>query len=63
MILIQKYVGSKALSQVLWKPGGSHFWAGLMATKKYFFGHGSFFIRDGSEIQFWEDKWLGNTTL
>jgi hypothetical protein len=34
-----------------------------MATKKFFFGHGSFFIRDGSEIRFWEDKWLGNTTL
>jgi hypothetical protein len=27
------------------------------------FGHGSFSIRDGSEIQFWEDKWLGNASL
>jgi hypothetical protein len=34
-----------------------------MATKKYFFPHGCFSIRDGSEIRFWEDKWLGNTTL
>jgi hypothetical protein len=34
-----------------------------MATKKFFFGHGSFSIRDGSEIHFWDDKWLGNTTL
>jgi hypothetical protein len=34
-----------------------------MATKKFFFGHGSFLIRDGSEIRFWEDKWLGNTSL
>jgi hypothetical protein len=34
-----------------------------MATKKYFFGLGSFSIRDGSEIRFWEDKWLGNATL
>jgi hypothetical protein len=34
-----------------------------MATKKYFFPHGSFSIRDGSEIRFWEDKWLGDTTL
>jgi hypothetical protein len=24
---------------------------------------GSFLIKDGSEIRFWEDKWLGNTTL
>jgi hypothetical protein len=28
-----------------------------------FFGLGSFFIKDGSEIRFWEDKWLGNATL
>ena len=34
-----------------------------MATKKYFFPYGSFSIKDGSEIRFWEDKWLGNTAL
>jgi hypothetical protein len=34
-----------------------------MATKKHFFAYGSFSIRDGSEIHFWEDKWLGTTTL
>ena len=34
-----------------------------MATKKYFFGYGSFSIKDGLEIRFWEDKWLGNATL
>jgi hypothetical protein len=62
-MLRRKYVGSKAISQVLWTPGDSHFWAGLMTTKKYFFPHGSFIIKDGSEIRFWEDKWLGNTTL
>ena len=62
-ILRRKYIGSKALSQVYWKPGDSHFWAGLMATKKHFFRFGSFNIKDGSELRFWEDKWLGNTTL
>jgi hypothetical protein len=56
-------VGSKALPQVLWKPGDSHFWARLMETNKYFFRLGSFSIKDGSEILFWKDKWLGNTTL
>jgi hypothetical protein len=39
------------------------FWAGLMATKKFFFGHGSFSIRDGLDIWFGEDKWLGNASL
>jgi hypothetical protein len=34
-----------------------------MATKKFFFGLGSFSIKHGSEIRFWEDKWLGNATL
>jgi hypothetical protein len=50
-LLRRKYVGSKALSQVLWKPGDSHFWAGLMATKKHFFGHEIFSIKDGSEVR------------
>ena len=62
-LLRRKYVGSKALSQVYWKLGDSHFWAGLMATKKSFFHYGTFDIQDGTEIRFWEDKWLGNTIL
>jgi hypothetical protein len=47
-----KDVGLKALSQIFWKPDYSHFWAGLMATKK-FFRLGTFSIKDGSEIRFW----------
>jgi hypothetical protein len=31
--------------------------------KKNVFPHGSFSIRDGSEIKFCHDKWLGTTTL
>src|SRR6266498_1710484 len=48
---------------VLSLSGDSHFWAGLMATKKHFFRFGSFNIKDGSEVRFWEDKWLGSATL
>ena len=62
-LLRRKYIGSKALSQVYWKPGDSHFWAGLMATKKLFLRFGAFNIKDVTEIRFWEDKWLGDTTL
>jgi hypothetical protein len=51
------------LSHVVWKPGDSQFWDGLMATKKTLFFFGSFSIKDGSHIRFWEDKWLENTTL
>jgi hypothetical protein len=60
-LLKRKYVGTKALSQVLWRPRDSHFWAGLMATKKFFFRYGTFLIKDGSQIHFWEDSWLGNS--
>jgi hypothetical protein len=34
-LLQRKYIGSKTLSSVVWKPGDSHFLAGLMATKKF----------------------------
>ena len=63
MILQCKYIGTKAISHVIWKPGDSHFWGRLMATKKVFFCFGVFKIKDGSEIRFWDDTWLGNTTL
>jgi hypothetical protein len=61
--LKQKYVGSKALSQFICKPGKSHFWARLMATKKHFFNLVTFSIKAGSKIRFWKDKWLGTSTL
>ena len=51
-LLRRKYVGTKALSQIVWKSGDSHFWAGLMASKNKFFRFGKFSIRDGSEIRF-----------
>jgi hypothetical protein len=35
----------------------------MMAMNEYFFHLGTFSIKDGLEIQFWEDRWLGNTTL
>ena len=50
--LKRKYIGTKALSQVVWKLGESHFWAGLMATKKSFFRFGKFVIKNGSQIRF-----------
>ena len=34
-----------------------------MAAKKQIFHFGSFAIKDGSEIRFWEDIWLGNASL
>jgi len=61
-LLRRKYIGSKAVSQFYWKPRDSHFWVGLMHTKNSS-RFGSFLIKDGSGIRFWEDSWLGNIPL
>jgi hypothetical protein len=61
-LLKRKYVGSKALSQVFWKPGDSQFGVGLMAAKPNFFRFRHFLIKDASQIRFWEDKWLRNAS-
>jgi hypothetical protein len=34
-----------------------------MATKKFFFKYGTFYIKDESPIRFWENTWLGNGPL
>ena len=34
-----------------------------MPVNNKFFRYGSFRIKDGSEIRFWEDSWLGNAPL
>jgi hypothetical protein len=36
---------------------GFTFLGWLIATKKFFFPYGSFSIKDGSDIRFWEDEW------
>lgn len=34
-----------------------------MEVKGDFLRFGTFIIKDGAQIRFWEDKWLGNTSL
>ena len=51
------------MAQVEWKSGDSHFWARLMKAKRDFLRFGTFKVKDGSQVRFWEDKWLGTTTL
>jgi hypothetical protein len=62
-LIRNKYLGSKPLSQAIWKPGDSHFWSGLMKVKSDFLRFGSFSITNGTQIRFWEDKWLGTSPL
>ena len=62
-ILRNKYLGTKPFVQVHWKSGDSHFWASLMKAKSEFLRFGTFVIKNGSQVRFWEDIWLGNTPL
>jgi hypothetical protein len=62
-LIRNKYLHSKPLSQAFWKLGDSHFWAGLMKVKQDFLCFGTFTIKNGSQIRFWEDIWLGTTPL
>jgi hypothetical protein len=51
------------LSKVGRKSGDSHFWSGLLKVKDQFFGLGSFILKDGKQIRFWENTWTGNQPL
>ena len=62
-ILHNKYIGTKPLVQVQWRSEDSHFWASLMKVKRDFLRFGTFIIKDGSQVRFWEDIWLGNRSL
>jgi hypothetical protein len=45
------------------KPGDSQFWCGLMNVNDDFLSMGSFTLQNGKVVIFWEDIWLGSTTL
>jgi hypothetical protein len=62
-LLRNKYLHSKALTQVQAKPYDSHFWRGLMKIKDIILSCGSFMIRDVTQIIFWEDTWVGNNSF
>ena len=62
-LLTNKYLHSKSLSQVQANPTDSAFWKGIMRVKEEFFSRGSFFIGNGQNTRFWEDKWLGDAPL
>jgi hypothetical protein len=53
----------KTLSQIQVRPAYSPFWKELMGVKNEFFARGSFFKGDGRTTRFWEDTWLGATSL
>ena len=62
-LLKNKYLRTQTTMQVEHKPGDSHFWASLMKTKNTFLSLGTFQLNCGTQIRFWEDIWVGNSTL
>ena len=61
-LLRNKYLRTKTLSLVCKKAGDSHFWLSLMGVKDKFLNLGKFKLNSGSQIRFWEDKWLSTQT-
>lgn len=62
-IVRNKYLGSKPLVQPEWKYGDLHFWSSLMKIKWDFLQFGAFLLKDGSQVRFWEDSWIGGKPL
>jgi hypothetical protein len=62
-LITNKYIKNQILAQVEVKPSDSPFWKGLMHVKNDFFERGAFKLGNGEDIRFWEDVWLGDTTL
>jgi hypothetical protein len=59
----EKYLKKYTLSKVSHKPWDSHFRSSLMKAKELFLRCGVFTLKNGEQIRFWEDKWLGNQPL
>ena len=62
-LLRNKYVHSKTLSQVIMRPTDSPFWKGLMRVKSLFFNRTWLIVGNGTTTRFWENTWLGDTSL
>jgi hypothetical protein len=62
-LLHNKYLSQKTLAEVQAKPTDSPFWKGLMRIKNDFFTKGYFKIGNGTSTRFWEDIWLGESSL
>jgi hypothetical protein len=62
-VLKKKYLRGKCLSQVVKRPGDSHFLKGLLNVRYTFLKYGKFKVNAGSGTSFWEDWWIGQKPL
>jgi hypothetical protein len=61
-LLKRKYIGEKAISKFI-GIGGLALLGWPNGNEEIFFKYGTFSIKVGSQIRFWEDIWLGNRPL
>jgi hypothetical protein len=59
-ILRNKYLVNKTIGKVDRLPGDSHFSTSIMNVKQKFLSFGLFQLNNGTQVRFWEDKWIGN---
>ncbi|WVZ73514.1 hypothetical protein U9M48_021813 [Paspalum notatum var. saurae] len=52
----EKYLHSKAITQISKQLGDFQFWVGLMHVKEQVLSFGSFRLQNGKQIRFWEDQ-------
>jgi hypothetical protein len=62
-LLRNKYLESSTLSKVIRTSGDSYFAFVLMKVKDQFLSLGFFTLKDGKQIRFWEDSWMGKQSL
>jgi hypothetical protein len=61
--LLKNNIKNKTLLRVNKKAGNSLFWMDVMEMKDQFMNLAIFNLKDGSQIMFWEDTWLGKYSL
>jgi hypothetical protein len=59
-ILWNKYLANQTIGKVGKLPGDSNFCASLMNVKQKFLSFYSFRLNNGTQVRFWEDKWIRN---
>jgi hypothetical protein len=62
-LIRNKYLQNKTLSQSESNNLFSHFWSSLLGVKDIFLSLGKFKLDNGTQIRFWEDKWLDSQPL
>jgi hypothetical protein len=62
-VIRNKYLRNKTIGEVQKRATDSHFWKGLLNVKQQVLQLGKFKVQNGKQTRFWEDIWIGNSSL